>query len=63
MIRHSHLCPKSSHGLQRHLHTSFCIFLIVGCGALLVVVERPWSIRVLLGPFRVNCRNGGSTAC
>ena len=29
MISHSHLCPKSSHGHQRHLHTSFFIFLIV----------------------------------
>ena len=62
MMSHSHLYPKSSHGHQRHLHTSCGIFLIVGSGALLVVVDRPWSIRVLLGPFRVNCWNGGSTA-
>ena len=53
MMSHSHLCPKSSHGHQRHLHTSFFTFLIVGSGALLVVVDRPWNIRVLLGPFRV----------
>ena len=50
---HSHLCPKPSLGHQRHLHTSFFIFLIVGSGALLVVVERLWNIRVSLGPFRV----------
>ena len=35
-------------------HVNF-IFLIVGSGALLVVVDRPWSTRVLLGPSRVNC--------
>ena len=31
------------------------IFFIVGSGALLVVVDFPWNIRVLLGLFRANC--------
>ena len=61
-MSHSHLCPKSSHGHQRHLHTSISHSSSLVAELLLVVVERPWNIRVLLGPFRVNCLNGGSTA-
>ncbi len=34
MMSHSHLCQESSHGHQRHLHTSFCIFFIV---------NNPWN--------------------
>ena len=52
MMSHSHLCPKSSHGHQRHLRTSFFIFLNVGSGAF-VFVDRPWNTRDVLGPFRV----------
>ena len=40
--------PRSS---ATFAHVNF-IFLIVGSGALLVAVDRPWNIRVLLGPFR-----------
>ena len=56
MIIHSLLCPKSATVISdictRQFHIphrwlrSFCW---------LVVVYRPWNIRVLLGPFRVNC--------
>ena len=51
---HPPLVPQISHCHQRQLHTSI--------SASLVVVDRPWNTRALLGPFRVNCSNGGSTA-
>ena len=51
MMSHSHLCPKLSHGHQRHLHTSFSYSSSLVAELLLVVVERPWNIRVSLESF------------
>ena len=55
MIIRSLLFPKSATVISDICTRHTFIFLIVGSGALLVVVDRPWNIRVLLGPFRVNC--------
>ena len=49
------LVPKISHCHQRHLHTSISYSSSLVAELLLVVVDRPWNIRVLLGPFRVDC--------
>ena len=49
------LVPQISHCHLRHLHTSFSFLSSLVTELLLVVVDRPWNIRVLLGPFRVNC--------
>ena len=53
MISHSHLCPKSSHGHQRHCRRHFPYSSSLVAELLLVVVDRPWNTRVLLGPFRL----------
>ena len=75
-MSHSHLCPKSSHDHQRHLHTSFFFFLIV-LGlvppyvflALRDAVSRSfvddfrtiWSKSGEAGLFRAYCGAGGPT--